>query len=241
MRAVGGREQHLARVHADAQGEGRPFAAAGNRPYLFLHRQRRRHGPFRVVIAGCGHPEIGQNAVAGMLLDVPAPGDDDLIQPLPEAVDGIPHLFRVHRLGHGRIAGEIGGEDGHLLALGQRLGLQALQAFLQRRNSRLHDAVAQDVALCFQRADRRRQLPDFVGAGHFHRVVFLPESWLSGCVSAGCAPHIIAHTPSPANEATCAAPRIPLYCPARHSSSVADNHWRCSRGAGPPRPTEEEA
>ncbi len=70
-----------------------------------LHDQRRMDGAHGVAAPRLGQPEQRQQAVAGVLLDLPAPIADDGVQHAPHGVDGVAYPFHVHTL---RKRGEAG-------------------------------------------------------------------------------------------------------------------------------------
>ena len=109
--------QDLARVDPHPQGEvdsGDPLVYLVHRR---LHRKARSHGTLGVVLVGDRRAEHGHDVVADVLVDGPAePGH--LVAETPKgAVDHRLERLRVHALGDGRVAGEVGEQHRRLAPL----------------------------------------------------------------------------------------------------------------------------
>ena len=72
------------------------------------------HGVGRVVAVGDRGTEYGHDAVADMLVDVPAMLGHEAIDPLEEGVEERVHILRVEPARQRRITGEVGEQDADL-------------------------------------------------------------------------------------------------------------------------------
>jgi hypothetical protein len=129
-----------------------------------LHGQRAAHGPLRVVLAGGFRSPQGHDRVADVLVDAAAVVGDGPVDGRPQIVHDPGHDLGVHRFRQGREAGDVGEEDGGLLALlgGLGLGFQCGQFFPQRSDARIDYRVAKNGSLGFKGGDAGFQWIDFI-------------------------------------------------------------------------------
>jgi hypothetical protein len=112
-----GAGHHLARVDSDPQREA--GAVLGHH---LQHREAGAHGPLRIVLVGDRRPEDAHHVVADELVDRPAEALDLLAEASQGAIDEGGDRLRIHPLGGGRVAGEVGEEHGRQPALLRRRG-----------------------------------------------------------------------------------------------------------------------
>lgn len=125
--AGGAGEVDRAAVDADAHSRAGPVGRPGRAPasgglayalieqgQFRLQRQRGAQGAGRVARARLGQAKEGQQAIAGVLVDLPAVGQDDGVEHLPHGVEGVAHLLGVHALRQRREAGQVRHQHGQL-------------------------------------------------------------------------------------------------------------------------------
>ncbi len=113
-----GAGEHLSGVDADAQVEvdavGQVLVDLDHRR---LHAEPGADRALLVVLVGDGRAEDRHHVVADVLVDGAAVALDLRAEPHQHAVDERLHGLRVHALGDGCVAGQVGEQDRHLAAL----------------------------------------------------------------------------------------------------------------------------
>ena len=110
--------EHLAGVHAHAQREvGARRQAVVHLGHRVLHAEPRAHRPLGIVLVGHRRAEDGHDVVADVLVDGAAVALDLPAEAHERTVHERLHRLRVHPLGEGRVAGQVGEQDRDLAAL----------------------------------------------------------------------------------------------------------------------------
>ena len=126
-----------------------------------LHRKSRADGPVGILLLRPVQAEHGHHGVADELLDDPTVGLDELVRSLEVGVDDGAHVLGVEALRQDGEVDEVGEQHRDELALfGDAAGHELGPSGDQRLDGGVHDGVAEQGALRFERANSVIDRPD---------------------------------------------------------------------------------